>query len=315
MKRIVFMGTPEFAVNSLKALINYPAIEVVGVVSQPDRPYGRKGTLTPPPVKQLAEEKKVEVYQPENIGSSDSIEKILSWQADLIVTAAYGQILPQILLDQPIHGAINVHASLLPQYRGAAPIHYAILNGDEKTGVTLMYMEKSLDTGDIIGQLEYPISPSQTTGDLFEALADLGASLLIDKLEAILSGQVNPQAQNHDQATYAPAIDKKQERIDWQQSAQAIDQLVRALSPQPGAYTLLDGQRFKIWEAEVVDQQTVHAPATVVKVEKKYFYVAAGQGTVLKVKTVQPAGKKAMATANFLNGGGQFLEEGFEFDG
>ncbi len=315
MKRIVFMGTPPFAVESLKALKQNKAVEVVGVVSQPDRPVGRKATLTPPAVKKAAIEWGMEVFQPENIAEDSAVEKILAWEPDLIVTAAYGQILPKALLEAPKHGAINVHASLLPLYRGAAPIHYAILNGDKQTGVTIMYMEESLDTGDMIAQQSYDILDGQTTGELFEALANIGGELLDQTLAAIFSDQLDPQAQDESQATYAPAIQKEQEEIDWQAPAQEIDQLIRALSPEPGAYTLLEGERFKIWQAEATDEGTAYPPATVVRVEKKQFYMAAGQGSVLKIKEVQPAGKKAMPAVNFLNGAGQFLEEGYDFNG
>lgn len=296
------MGTPAFSVPILQALIDEETIEIVGVVSQPDRKVGRKQIITPPPVKQLAMEHNLTMYQPEKLSGSDEMKEILTLDIDLIITAAYGQYVPTKLLNAPTHRAINVHASLLPKYRGAAPIHYAVLNGDEKTGVTIMYMEKEMDAGNIISQREIAINDEDDTGNLFEKLSLVGRDLLMDTLPAIFAGENESIVQNEDEVTFSPMISKEQEKIDWTLTAREVFNHIRALRPAPGAYTILEDQRFKIWAAEVVEDNTSAEPGTIIFADTKEMYVACGEGSVLSLIEVQPSGKKRMPVANFLAG-------------
>lgn len=311
MNKVIFMGTPEFSVPILQALIEDETIEVIGVVSQPDRKVGRKQILTPPPVKQLATEHNLPVFQPEKLSGSEEMEKLIEMEADLIVTAAYGQFVPTKLLNAPKHRAVNVHASLLPKYRGAAPIHYAVLNGDEKTGVTIMYMEKVMDAGDIISQREIPLTDEDDTGQLFKKLSLLGRDLLMDTLPSIFAGENDSIKQDENQVTFSPMISREQEQIDWTKTARQIFNHIRALRPAPGAYTLLDGERFKIWDAKEADAKTTKAPGTIHALDKSYLEVACGEGTVLTLKEVQPAGKKRLPVENYLTG--TDLKEGDQF--
>lgn len=306
------MGTPAFSVPILQALIDEETIEIVGVVSQPDRKVGRKQIITPPPVKQLAMEHNLTMYQPEKLSGSDEMKEILTLDIDLIITAAYGQYVPTKLLNAPTHRAINVHASLLPKYRGAAPIHYAVLNGDEKTGVTIMYMEKEMDAGNIISQREIAINDEDDTGNLFEKLSLVGRDLLMDTLPAIFAGENESIVQNEDEVTFSPMISKEQEKIDWTLTAREVFNHIRALRPAPGAYTILEDQRFKIWAAEVVEDNTSAEPGTIIFADTKEMYVACGEGSVLSLIEVQPSGKKRMPVANFL--AGTQIEEGTLFN-
>lgn len=306
------MGTPAFSVPILQALIDEETIEIVGVVSQPDRKVGRKQIITPPPVKQLAMEHNLTMYQPEKLSESDEMKEILTLDIDLIITAAYGQYVPTKLLNAPTHRAINVHASLLPKYRGAAPIHYAVLNGDEKTGVTIMYMEKEMDAGNIISQREIAINDEDDTGNLFEKLSLVGRDLLMDTLPAIFAGENESIVQNEDEVTFSPMISKEQEKIDWTLTAREVFNHIRALRPAPGAYTILEDQRFKIWAAEVVEDNTSAEPGTIIFADTKEMYVACGEGSVLSLIEVQPSGKKRMPVANFL--AGTQIEEGTLFN-
>ena len=302
MKKVIFMGTPAFSVPILQALIDEETIEIVGVVSQPDRKVGRKQIITPPPVKQLAMEHNLTMYQPEKLSGSDEMKEILELDIDLIITAAYGQYVPTKLLNAPTHRAINVHASLLPKYRGAAPIHYAVLNGDEKTGVTIMYMEKEMDAGNIISQREIAINDEDDTGNLFEKLSLVGRDLLMDTLPAIFAGENESIVQNEDEVTFSPMISKEQEKIDWTLTAREVFNHIRALRPAPGAYTILEDQRFKIWAAEVMEDDTSAEPGTIIFADTKEMFVACGEGSVLSLIEVQPSGKKRMPVANFLAG-------------
>lgn len=307
------MGTPSFSVPILQALIDEESIEVMAVVTQPDRKVGRKQILTPSPVKQLATEHEIPVLQPEKLSGSSEMQQILEWEPDLLITAAYGQFVPTKLLKAPTYRAINVHASLLPKYRGAAPIHYAVLNGDEVTGITIMYMEKVMDTGDIIAQREIPITQEDDTGTLFEKLSLLGRDLLMDTLPDIFAGKNASIKQDESKVSFSPMISKEQEKIDWKQTAKEIHNLVRALRPAPGAYTLIEGTRFKIWNTKVVSQTTSKEPGTIVKIDKEHLYVACSEQTVLSLKEVQPAGKKRMKIEDYLIGadlkvGDQFSE-------
>ncbi len=311
MNKVIFMGTPEFSVPILQALIDDETLEVTAVVTQPDRKVGRKQILTPSPVKQLAETYEIPVLQPEKLSGSEEMQEILDLAPDLLITAAYGQFVPTKLLKAPTYGAINVHASLLPKYRGAAPIHYAILKGEEKTGVTIMYMEKVMDAGNIISQREIPITDADDTGTLFEKLSLLGRDLLMDTLPAIFAGENESIVQDEAEVSFSPMISKEQEKIDWNQTAREIFNQVRALRPAPGAYTLLEGERFKIWDTEVIGETTDKEPGTVIQLDKEDLYVASGEGTVLSLKEVQPAGKKRLNVVNYLAGAD--LEEGAQF--
>ncbi|WP_010269789.1 methionyl-tRNA formyltransferase [Paenibacillus senegalensis] len=295
---IVFMGTPDFAVPILEMLVDngYP---VKAVVSQPDRPKGRKRVLTPPPVKEAAQRLGIPVLQPEKIREEDAIEAIRHYEPDLIITAAYGQLVPKKLLFMPRLGCINVHASLLPKYRGGAPIQHAIIRGESVTGVTIMYMAEGLDTGDMISKAEVPILDEDTSGTLFSKLSQAGAELLKQTLPDLLAGKVQAVPQDDSQATLAPNLRREDERIDWSRTARDIYNQIRGLNPMPGAFTLLDGKVLKVWEASLddskaaVDKASSAAPGTILTVSAEGIQVAAGEGA-LWLKIIQPAGKKAM---------------------
>lgn len=299
---IVFMGTPDFAVPSLRALIE-AGYQVVAVVTQPDRPKGRKRVLTPPPVKVEAMQHGIPVLQPEKLRDQAAIKEVADYKPDLIVTAAYGQILPKAVLDLPQHGCINVHGSLLPKYRGAAPIQYALMEGEQETGVTIMYMEEGLDTGDMIRSVTVPILDEDDTGSLFEKLSVAGAELLIQTLPDLLAGKIEAVPQQDEQATYARMLKREHERIDWTASCDRVFNQVRALRPWPGAFTLLAGDVFKIWRCEKASEECFdNEPGTVVRVMADAFEVACGKGTV-RITEVQPAGKTAMPAKEFLKSG------------
>ncbi|WP_028273030.1 methionyl-tRNA formyltransferase [Atopococcus tabaci] len=309
MTKIVFMGTPQFSVPILEALVEND-FNVVAVVTQPDRPVGRKRVLTPTPVKQAAERLGLPVLRPEKISGSEEMDTILEMKPDLIVTAAFGQFLPTKLLEAPTHGSINVHASLLPKYRGGAPIHHALINGEKETGVTIMYMVKKMDAGPIISQRALPITTEDDTGILFDKLSLLGRDLLIDTLPDLLAGKLTPVPQDEAQATYSPNITREEEQIDWSLSAQQIDWKVRGMRPFPGAYTLLDGKRLKIWGVSIASHQTKEAPGTIIEKTKEELAVACGQGSVVTIDMLQPSGKGKMPVRDFLAGAGSHLKEG-----
>lgn len=305
------MGTPDFSVPTLKALNEETEYNIQAVVTQPDRKVGRKKKLTAPPVKEYALEADLKVLQPEKITGSNEMDEIISLQPDLIITAAYGQFLPAELLDIPKFGSINIHASLLPKYRGAAPIHYAVMNGDEETGITIMYMDKKMDAGDILTSTKMKIEPEDNTGTLFKKLSILGRDLTLDTLPKLFEKELSAEKQDENLVSYAPMIRSDQEEIKWENTAEVLLNQLRALTPFAGTFTFLDGERFKVWEAEVIDQQTSKEPGTVVEAGKKHLYVASGQGTVLSLKTVQPAGKSKMPINNYLSGAS--LKEGKKF--
>jgi methionyl-tRNA formyltransferase len=300
--RIVFMGTPEFAVPSLEALLN-AGHEIPLVVSQPDRPKGRKKTLTPPPVKEAALLHGLRAAQPEKLRGSETVQTIAELQPDLIVTAAYGQILPKAVLDIPRLGCINVHGSLLPRYRGGAPIQRSIMNGEKVTGVTIMYMAEGLDTGDMISKVEVPITDEETAGTMFEKLSAAGAELLMRTLPAIENGTVKAEQQNEAEATYAPNLTREDERIDWSRSARSIFNQVRGLSPMAGAFTFWNGETFKVWGCRPADGQgsADAEPGTVLGTPGGGILVQTGDGALLLTE-IQPAGKKAMPAAEWLKG-------------
>lgn len=314
MKKIVFMGTPQFSVPILDSLINSNDVEVIAVVTQPDRKVGRKKKLTPPPVKKRALESDITVLQPEKLSGSKELQSILDSNPDLIVTAAYGQYVPTVLLKTPKFKAINVHASLLPKYRGAAPIHYALINGDKETGVTIMYMEKEMDAGDIISQRSLPILPEDTVGTLFEKLSLLGRDLLMDTLLDIFNGSIRPVSQKEEDVTVAPMISPEQEKINWNKPAQQVANKIRGLNPFPGAYTVLEGNRFKIWFAEPVENKSKSEPGTLVKLTKNQMWIQCADETAVNLIEVQPFGKPKMTVTDYLQGARNHLEEGIKFE-
>ncbi|GAC92099.1 methionyl-tRNA formyltransferase [Anoxybacillus flavithermus NBRC 109594] len=298
---IVFMGTPDFAVPILEQLIK-DGYNVVGVVTQPDKPKGRKQQLTPPPVKVTAESYGIPVFQPTKIREKEQYEQVIALQPDLIVTAAFGQILPKPLLEAPTYGCINVHASLLPELRGGAPIHYAILQGKEKTGITIMYMVEKLDAGDILTQVEVPIDERDTVGTLHDKLSQAGARLLSETLPKLLRGDITPIKQNDEQATFAYNIQPEQERIDWTKTGEDIYNHIRGMNPWPVAYTTYGGERWKIWWGEKVPAPSQANPGTIVAVEQDGIIVATGNETAIKITELQPAGKRKMSATDFLRG-------------
>ena len=313
MLKIVFMGTPAFSAPILR-MLHEEGYDVLAVVTQPDRPVGRKKVLTPPPVKEEAVALGIPVIQPEKLRGSEELQQIIDLGADLIVTAAFGQILPKELLDAPRLGCINVHASMLPKYRGGAPIHQSIIDGEATTGVTIMYMAEKLDAGDIISQREIAIGDEDHTGSMFEKLSDVGRELLKDTLPSIANGTNERIRQDESLVTYASNISREQERIDWTKEARAIYNQVRGLHPWPVAYTTFEDANVKIWWATVGETTTNEAPGTVVAIHKDSFEVATGEGGSLRILDLQPAGKKRMTAQDFLRGTGSKLAIGDRFE-
>nr|WP_317411982.1 methionyl-tRNA formyltransferase [uncultured Solibaculum sp.] len=295
---IVFMGTPDFAVPCLQALLD-AGHTVSGVVTQPDKPKGRKYILTPPPVKVLAEEKGIPVYQPTSLKQEDSWEPIKAWNPDLIAVVAYGKILPKAILNLPRYGCINVHASLLPRHRGAAPIQWSILMGDKETGVTTMQMAEGLDTGDMLLKCSTPIDPQETAGQLHDRLMGMGANLLVETVERIQKGNIVPQKQDDSLSTYASMLSKSMCPIDWTKEAQEIHNQIRGLSPWPTATTLLEGKTLKV-HASMVDGSCKGEPGEIAKVNP--LTIACGDGKGLKLLEVQYEGGKRMPADAFLRG-------------
>lgn len=295
------MGTPDFSVPVLQKLID-DQYNIVGVVTQPDRPKGRKKVLTPPPVKVEAEKHGLPVLQPEKIREKEELDKIFALEPDLIVTAAFGQILPKELLDAPKLGCINVHASLLPELRGGAPVHYSIMQGKAKTGITIMYMAEKLDAGDILTQVEVVIDERDDVGILFDKLSIAGAKLLSETVPLLLEGKITPVKQDEEKATFAYTIKREQEKINWAKTGEEIYNHIRGLCPWPVAFTTLDGQVMKVWWGEKVKTEEKAEPGTVIGFEKDGFIVATGNETAIKVTELQPAGKKKMKGEDYLRG-------------
>lgn len=294
------MGTPDFSVPVLEALVD-TAYEVVLVVTQPDRPKGRKRILAASPVKEAALKYSIPVFQPEKL--SEDYHNILKYEADIIVTAAYGQLLPNELLESPTYGSINVHASLLPELRGGAPIHYAILQGKQETGITIMYMVEKLDAGDIISQKSLPITQTDDVGSLHEKLSVIGAELLLDTLPSIFDGTNQRTVQNESLATFASNITSEQERIDWNQTNLTVFNQIRGLHPWPVAYTMYKGERLKVWQAELVDSVFENqAPGEIVQCDEDGFIVMCNNKKGVKITGIQPAGKKRLTVGEFLKG-------------
>lgn len=299
--RIVFFGTADFAVPSLQALVE-SGQQVLAVVTQPDKPQGRGHKLVYSPVKKAALECHLPVYQPLQVKDAGFGELLQNLHPHLIVVVAYGQILPQSILSLPPHGCINVHASLLPKYRGAAPVHWAIINGEIETGITTMYMAPALDSGDIILQKAVAIEPQMTVGLLHDFLAQEGAKLLLATVELIAQGKVSRHPQNASQASYAPLLTSEHEKIDWHKKDREIINLIRGLSPYPGASTTFRGRILKILEGRLMNGDTQAYPGTIINIDKnKGFSVQCGQGAVLVTK-VKPEGKNVMDAASFCRG-------------
>lgn len=294
------MGTPAFSVPILRMLVE-EGYEVVSVVTQPDRPVGRKKVMTATPVKEEAIRLGLPVYQPEKLKKQEELQRVLDLQADLIVTAAFGQILPSELLEAPKLGAINVHASLLPAYRGGAPIHQAIIDGQDKTGVTIMYMVDRLDAGDIISQVTVPIKEQDHTGSMFEKLSSAGCDLLKATLPSIIEGTNKRIPQEEQFVTYARNISREQERIDWSKSARAIYNQVRGLYPWPVAYTSFNQINMKIWWTEKTSSTENGQVGQVVSTTEDAILVQTGDG-ILAITDLQPAGKKRMTAKEYLKG-------------
>ncbi|MCY7166339.1 methionyl-tRNA formyltransferase [Streptococcus gallolyticus] len=306
MTKLIFMGTPDFSAAVLNGLLDDSNYDVLAVVTQPDRAVGRKKEIKMTPVKEVALAHNLPVYQPEKMSGSEEMAELMTLGADGIVTAAFGQFLPTKLLDS-VDFAVNVHASLLPKYRGGAPIHYAIINGEEEAGVTIMEMVKKMDAGDMIAKASTPITDDDNVGTMFEKLAVIGRDLLLKTLPDYIAGDIKPEPQDESKATFSPNITPEQERIDWNKSARDVFNHIRGLYPWPVAHTLLDGKRFKIYEATLAEGHG--KPGEIIEKGKKSLVVATGDGAI-SLKTVQPAGKPRMSVVDFLNGVGRKLEVG-----
>ena len=298
--KVIFMGTPDFSVGTLEALVN-AGHEVVLAVTQPDKPKGRGKEMQFTPVKECAVKYNIPVYQPKKVREPECIEELRKYQADIMVVVAFGQILPKEILEMCAYGCVNVHASLLPKYRGAAPIQWSIIDGEEVTGVTTMQMDEGLDTGDILLKTEIPMDQAETGGSLHDKLADAGAKLCIETLKALEEKTVTPIPQGETTTAYARMLDKQLGNINWNQDAKAIERLIRGLSPWPSAYTNWNEKVMKIWEAEVLEGTSDSAPGTIIKVEKDAFYVQTGNG-FLKICELQIPGKKRMDAGAFMRG-------------
>lgn len=298
--RVIFMGTPDFSVGTLEALIR-AGHQVVLAVTQPDKPRGRGGKMQFPPVKETALEYGIPVFQPRKVREPENIEELRKYQADVIVVVAFGQILPKEILELTPYGCINVHASLLPSYRGAAPIQWAVINGETVSGVTTMQMDEGLDTGDMLLKTEVPLEPEETGGSLHDKLAAAGASLCVRTLKALEEGTVTPKKQGESPTAYASMLKKEMGEIRWEEPAISIERLIRGLNPWPSAYTGWQDKTMKIWEAEVLEEDSGQEPGTVVRVDKDGFLVQTGKG-LLKVTALQIPGKKRMEADAFLRG-------------
>ncbi len=306
MIKIIFLGTSDFAVPSLRALVNDERFEVVAVVTQPDRPKGRKQILTPPPVKIAAQELGIsEILQPNKLKEQPFYDRIreIGPTTDLFVVAAYGKILPQWFLDLPKHGSINVHGSLLPRWRGASPVQAAIAAGDTESGVTIMQMDAELDHGDIVATTSTKIGDDETGGELHDRLADLGAKILPDTLAGFLSGNITPQKQNDEAATFCRTFTREDGKIDWTKSAEEIERMIRAYNPWPGTWMDWNGARLKIIAAEILTDSVIPTNAEgSLFVKNNAPCVACGNNSTLKITTLQPDGKRAMSGEEFLKG-------------
>ena len=306
--RIVFMGTPDFAVGSLQALCESGKHEILAVVTQPDRPKGRGNKLLQTPVKEYALAQGLTVYQPQKVKTPEFVELLHELQPELIVVAAFGQFLSKEILELPKYGCINVHASLLPKYRGAAPIQYAIIKGEKESGVTIMQMDIGMDTGAMLDKVVVPIAENTTMGELHDALREQGAALLLQVIDKIAAGTAVAEPQDNEQATYATLLDRSMEHIDWSKTSQEVHNLIRGFNPAPSTFTKLpNGKSLKIWGSKMTDKNSAAAAGTVIETGKHSFFVACGEG-VLEITEVQPESKKRMPAQVFLNGRG--VQEG-----
>lgn len=307
--RIVFMGTPEFAVPCLQKLIDC-GHEVTGVFTQPDKPQGRKMIMTPPPVKQLAVEKGLTVYQPVKMRDGTALEMLKEADPELVIVVAYGKILPKEILEYPKYGCINIHASLLPKLRGAAPIQWSVINGFGKTGVTSMQMDEGLDTGDMLLKGEIEIGENETAGELHDRLSVLGADILEKTVNALFKGELSPEKQNHDEFTYAPMLSKELSPIDWSMTAQQVHNKIRGLSPWPSANSKLCGKTVKIHKSILTPEKGGKAGEVIIA--DKRLVVSCGDMNCIEILTIQAEGKKAMSAADFLRGNAVEKGEMFE---
>lgn len=298
--KIIFMGTPDFSVGTFEALIE-AGHEIVLAVTQPDKPKGRGEKVQYPPVKEAALKRQIPVFQPKRVRAPECIEELRKYDADIMVVIAFGQILPKEILEMTPYGCVNVHASLLPKYRGAAPIQWAVINGERVSGVTTMQMDEGLDTGDMLMKTEIVLDEKETGGSLHDKLAGAGAELCVQTLEALKDGTVVREPQQESTTEYARMLDKGMGRIDWSKDAKSIECLIRGLNPWPSAYTEWNGKTMKIWEADVADIDEGREPGTVIRVEKDGFCVQTGSGS-LKVRSLQIPGKKRMDAGAFLRG-------------
>ncbi|MEQ5835941.1 methionyl-tRNA formyltransferase [Marinobacter sp. NFXS9] len=306
--RIVFAGTPDFAATALKALLEQDH-EVVAVYTQPDRPAGRGRKLTPSPVKQVALDADLPVRQPESLKSADAQAELAAFQSDVMIVAAYGLILPQAVLDIPARGCLNIHASLLPRWRGAAPIQRAIAAGDEETGITIMQMDAGLDTGAMLLKLSTPITGDDTGGSLHDRLADLGGQAILTALKELADGGLQAETQDDSQACYAHKLNKQEGHLDWQQPAIALERLVRAFNPWPGTFVDTDSDRVRIHAAEALAETSDQAPGTLIARGRDGIDVACAEG-VLRLHRVQLPGSRAQSISDLINGGRDVLTLG-----
>lgn len=298
--KVIFMGTPDFSVGTFEALIE-AGHEIVLAVTQPDKPKGRGEKVQYPPVKEAALKRQIPVFQPKRVRAPECIEELRKYDADIMVVIAFGQILPKEILEMTPYGCVNVHASLLPKYRGAAPIQWAVINGERVSGVTTMQMDEGLDTGDMLMKTEIVLDEKETGGSLHDKLARAGAGLCVQTLEALKDGTVVREPQGESTTEYARMLDKGMGRIDWSKDAKSIECLIRGLNPWPSAYTEWNGRTMKIWEADVADIDEGREPGTVIRVERDGFCVQTGRGS-LKVRSLQIPGKKRMDAGAFLRG-------------
>ena len=306
--KIIFAGTPDFAAAHLRALLE-AGLNVVATYTQPDRPAGRGNKLTPSPVKQLAEQHQLPVLQPASLRTPEAQAELASLDADLMIVVAYGLLLPKAVLETPRLGCINVHGSLLPRWRGAAPIQRAIWAGDQQTGITIMQMDEGLDTGPMLSKTVCPIEPTDTSASMYAKLAQLGPQALLTTLDQLAAGTLTAEPQNSAEANYAQKLSKEEARIDWQQSASQLERSIRAFNPWPVSYFSVAEQTIKVWEACVLAETSSAAPGTLLRAGKAGIEVATGDG-VLRLLTLQPAGKKPMQAHELLNSRREWFQIG-----
>ncbi|MBR2875806.1 MAG: methionyl-tRNA formyltransferase [Clostridia bacterium] len=308
--RVVYMGTPDFAVKPLEALIEN-GYEVVGVFTQPDKPVGRKAVLTPPAVKVIAQENNIKVFQPESLKNGEGVRILEELQPDVVIVVAYGKILPKDFLEFAEYGCINIHGSILPEYRGAAPIQWTVLNGEEFAGVTSMQMNEGLDTGDILIVEKTPVEENETSGDLYERLTVLGADVLLKTLTAIKEGTLNPKKQDDSKSSYTKMLDKSLSQIDWNAQAQVVHNTIRGLDPWPVALTRFEGKNLKLFRSRLLSGE-YNKPAGSVFINKEGICVVCGDKKAVLITEVQLEGKKRMSASDFSRGAK--LSDGVIFD-